>query len=76
MSKLKASIISLFPEVPKQTDKTPKSGYPVGFLWVDMIGITDWVKSVRMVRRDSTIGLMELRVWELRMKVCVVVFEE
>lgn len=57
-------------------DKTPKPGYPVGFLWVDMIGITDWVKPGRMVRRDVTIGLMELRVWKLRMKVCVVVLEE
>ena len=76
MSKLKARMISSFPEVPKQTDKTPKPGYPVGFLWVGTIGITDWVKPGRMVRRDSTVGLMGLRVWELRMKVCVVVFEE
>ena len=57
MSKLEARIISLFPKVLQKRDKVPKPGYPVGFLWVGMIGITDRVKPGRMVRRDSTIGL-------------------
>lgn len=48
----------------------------MAFLWVDMDGIADWVNPRRMVRRDSTISLMELRVWELSMKVYVAVLKE